>query len=244
MRTISKGFLLLFLSLGALFYSAAAYAETKTELDSRVAEAKKVLQEIMTAPDQSIPEELLAKCKAIAIYPTVLKAGFIFGGRFGKGVVLRRNEETGQWGLPAFSTIGGGSWGLQIGADATDLIFVVMSDRGLDGLLQSHFTMGADVGVAGGPMGRSSEVATDLTLKSGILSYSRSRGLFAGMALQGAVLTEDNNSNGVYYGKPVTSRDILFGKDVEAQDSSKNLVESLNEYSSRWSRRVKTAKTA
>ena len=241
MQKHSRGLLLLVLSIGLFCASSVAYADTKPQLDARVAEAKKVLSEIMATPDRSIPEELLAKCKAIAVYPTVLKAGFIFGGRFGKGVVLRHNEATGQWGPAAFSTIAGGSWGLQIGVDATDLVLVVMNDRGLDGLLQSHFTMGTDVGVAAGPVGRSSEAATDLTLTSGILSYSRSRGLFAGMALQGAVLTEDNNSNGVYYGKSFTSRDILFGKDVPVEASLKDLVDSLNEYSSRWSKRVKTA---
>ena len=238
MRKHSKGLLLLILSFGLCGVSVTAYADTKPELDARVAEARKVLSEIMATPDRSIPEELLAKCKAIAVYPTVLKAGFIFGGRFGKGVVLRHNEATGQWGPVAFSTIAGGSWGLQIGANATDLVLVVMNDRGLDGLLQSHFAMGTDAGVAAGPVGRSSEAATDLTLTSGILSYSRSRGLFAGMALQGAILTEDNNFNSVYYGRSIASRDILFGTGTEIQVSSKDLVESLNEYSSRWAKRV------
>ncbi len=237
-----KGLVSLTAAAAFLFASAISYAETKPQLDTRVLQAKAVMAEIMSTPDQSIPEELLAKCKAVAIYPSVLKAGFIFGGRFGKGVVLRRNEATGAWGPVAFSTIGGGSWGLQIGADATDLVLVIMNQRGLDGLLQSNFSMGADVGVAAGPIGRSSEAATDLTLTSGILSYSRSRGLFAGMAIQGAVLTEDNNSNGVYYGKLITSQDILFGTGVEVQPSSKDLLGNLNEYSSRWAKRLKEKK--
>ena len=242
MRKKIKGFVLLGALMTLLVPAEPLHADAKPELESRILEAKKVMNEIMVTPDQSIPEELLAKCKAIAIYPSVLKAGFIFGGRFGKGVVLRRNEATGQWGPVAFSTIGGGSWGLQIGADATDLVLVIMNSRGLDGLLQSNFTMGADVGVAAGPVGRSSEAATDLTLQSGVLSYSRSRGLFAGMAVQGAVLTEDNNSNSAYYGKPVTSREILFGTGVDIQPSSKDLLESLNEYSSRWAKRLDAKK--
>lgn len=232
------GFVLLAALMTTLISVQSLYADSKPVLESRILEAKKVMNEIMVTPDQSIPEELLAKCKAIVIYPSVLKAGFIFGGRFGKGVVLRRNEATGQWGPVAFSTIGGGSWGLQIGADATDLILVVMNDRGLEGLLQSNFTMGTDVGVAAGPVGRSTEAATDLTLTSGILSYSRSRGLFAGMAIQGAVLTEDNNSNSAYYGKSITSREILFGTGVNIPPSSKDLLENLNEYSSRWAKRL------
>lgn len=244
MKKNLKGFVSFISFAAMLLLSGTIYADPKLELDARILEAKRVMAEIMVIPDQSIPEELLAKCKAIAIYPSVLKAGFIFGGRFGKGVVLRRNEATGQWGPAAFSTIGGGSWGLQIGADATDLILVVLNDRGLEGLLQSNFTMGTDVGVAAGPIGRSTEAATDLTLISGIISYSRSRGLFAGMTIQGAVLTEDNNSNSVYYGKPITSREILFGTGVEIQPSSKDLLESLNEYSTRWDKRLEAKKAA
>src|SRR3989338_5506970 len=140
------------------------------------------MNEIMMAPDQSIPEELLAKCKAIAIYPSVLKGSFIFGARFGRGVVLKRDEQTGKWGPVAFSTIGGGSWGLQIGGQATDLILVIMNERGMTGLLSNNFTLGADASVAAGPVGRQTEAGTDLTLSSGILAYSRNRGLFAGVS--------------------------------------------------------------
>ncbi len=209
-----------------------------SDLDYRIQEAKTVLSEIMAAPDQSIPEELLAKCKAIAIYPSVLKGGFIFGARYGRGVVLKRDEQTGQWGPVAFSTIGGGSWGLQIGGQATDLILVVMNERGMSGLLSNNVTLGGDASVAAGPVGRNSEAATDLSLRAGIISYSRTRGLFAGMALDGAVLTQDNNSNTQYYGKYVTSRDILLGNAVQIQPSSKPLVDALSEYSSRWGKRI------
>ena len=214
-----------------------AQADSPAQLDARIHEAKQVLDEIMVSPDQSIPEELFAKCKAIAIYPNVLKGGFIFGARFGKGVVLAK-DANGQWGPVAFSTIGGGSWGLQIGGQLTDLIFVVMNERGLNGLLSSNFTLGADASVAAGPVGRTSQAATDLSLRAGILSYSRSRGLFGGVALDGAVVTQDNNSNTAYYGKYVTSRDILTGGAVTAQPSSKELVGALSEYSMRWSKRI------
>ncbi len=218
-----------------------SYAENST-LDLRIGDARQVMVEVMVTPDQSIPEELLAKCKAIAIYPSVLKAGFIIGGRFGKGVVLKKDEKTGKWGPVAFSTIGGGSWGLQIGGSATDLILVIMNERGLNGLLSNNFTLGADAAVAAGPVGRNSEAATDLTLRAGIISYSRSRGLFAGMALDGAVMTQDNNSNSAYYGKTVTSRDILLSNAVQIQPSSKELAQALDEYSSRWAKRIGTAK--
>jgi lipid-binding SYLF domain-containing protein len=213
-----------------------SFAQNAPDLDARIHEANQVLGEIMMSPDQSIPEELLAKCKAIAIYPNVVKGGFIFGARFGRGVVLAKDDK-GQWGPVAFSTIGGGSWGLQIGGQMTDLVFVVMNDRGLEGLLSSNFTMGADASVAAGPVGRYSQAATDLSLRAGILSYSRSRGLFGGLALDGAVVTQDNNSNSAYYGKYVTGRDILTGKAVTPQASSIELINSLSEYATRWDKR-------
>ena len=224
---------------GMMFcFAGSVVAYASSELDGRIYEAKQVLAEIMASPDDSIPEELLAKCKAIAIYPNVLKGGFIFGARFGKGVVLTKDEKTGQWGPLAFSTIGGGSWGLQIGGQMTDLIFVVMNERGMSGLLSSKFTMGADASVAAGPVGRNTQAATDLSLRAGILSYSRSRGLFGGLALDGSVVTQDNNSNSLYYGKSVTSTDILMGNAVTVQPSSKELVDSLNEFSTHWSKRL------
>ncbi len=220
--------------------SASAEASARPDLDDRIWNATQVLNEIMLSPDQSIPEEMLSKCQAIAIYPRVLKGGFIFGARFGKGVVLKKDEK-GNWGPVAFSTIGGGSWGLQIGGSATDLILVVMNERGMKSLLQNNFTLGADAQVAAGPVGRDSQASTDLYLKASVLSYSRSQGLFAGIALDGAVLTQDNNSNSAYYGKPVTSRDILMQSAVKIQPSSQLLVDKLAEYSARWTKR-ETAK--
>ena len=228
------------LAFSFLFSLAAPQVSyANTELDRRIWDANQVLKEVMMAPEHSIPEELLAKCQAIAIYPSVLKGGFIIGARFGKGVVLKK-DDSGKWGPVAFSTLGGGSIGFQIGGSATDLILVVMNERGVHGLLSNNFTLGADANLAAGPIGRSSEAATDLSLKAGILSYSRSRGLFAGVALDGAVLTQDNNSNSLYYGKPVTGADILLGDAVEPKESSKELIASLNEYSQRWGKRLET----
>lgn len=224
------------------FLTAPSFAEPRPDLDGRIWEAKEVMKEIMMAPDQSIPEELLAKCKAIAIYPNVLKGGFIFSARWGRGVVLKRDEATGKWGPVAFSTIGGGGWGLQIGGSATDLILVILNERGMMGLLSNNFTLGAGADVAAGPLGRASEASTDLTLRAGILSYSRTRGLFAGVALDGAVLTQDNNSNTAYYGKYVTSRDILLGNAVTIQPSSQALVDALTEYSLLWGKRIEGKK--
>ncbi|MBI3315832.1 MAG: lipid-binding SYLF domain-containing protein, partial [Candidatus Omnitrophica bacterium] len=207
-------------------------------LDQRVREAHLAVDKMMSAPDQSIPEELLAKCKAVAIYPSVLKGGFVFGARFGQGVVLKRDEQTGAWGPAAFSTIGGGSWGVQIGVQASDLVLVIMNDRGLEGFLSSRFVLGTDASVAAGPVGRDTQVATDLFLQSGILSYSRSRGLFAGVVLDGSWVTQDNDSNSKYYGKKVTSRDILNGHAVDFHPAAKALAGALDEYSSRWDKRI------
>ncbi len=222
----------------AAFFIVLPSVYAESDLDSRIHEAKQVLSEIMISPDQSIPEEMLAKCKAIAIYPNVIKGGFIIGARFGKGVVLAKDGK-GKWGPAAFSTIAGGSWGLQIGGQMTDLIFVVMNERGLDGLLSSNFTLGADASVAAGPVGRYSQAATDLSFRAGILSYSRTRGLFGGVALDGAVVTQDNNSNSRYYGKYATSRDILMGNAVNIQPSSKELVDALDEFSAKWKEKVR-----
>lgn len=216
------------------FGSTVAYADSVATLENRLWEAGQVLDEIMISPDQSIPEELLAKCKAIAIYPSVLKGGFILGARYGKGVVVKKDEVTGQWGAPAFSTIGGGSYGLQIGGSSTDLILVIMNERGMRSLLENNFKMGADAAAVAGPVGRTSEASTDLYMKAGMYAYSRSKGLFAGVALDGAVLTQDNDSNSLYYERSLTSRDILLGKSVQPKASSKELLRKLTEYSKRW----------
>ena len=229
--------------LMTVFFLAGATplrADDPVTLDARIQQARLVLGEIMVSPDQSIPEELLSKCKAIAIYPSVLKGAFIFGARWGKGVVLAKGAD-GKWGPVAFSTIGGINWGLQIGGQANDVILVVMNDRGLNGLLSSRCTLGVDASAAAGPVGRYSEVSTDLSLQAGILSYSRSRGLFAGVALDGAILTQDNNSNTAYYGKSLTSHDVLTGGAVQIKESSQGLVNSLNDFSGRWTEKVKKA---
>lgn len=217
--------------LALSFICAEVHAGTP-DLDRRIWEANQVLKEALASPDRSIPDDLLAKCQGIAIYPNVIRGGFIFGMRFGSGVVLSKDPATGQWGPVSFSSIGGGNFGLQIGAQATDLILVIMNERGMHGVLSNQFTLGADASVAAGPLGRHSEAATDLTLSAGIVSYSRSRGLFAGIAIDGAILGQDNKANYEYYGKPVNAKDILLGAAVEIKESSQPLVDTLNQYSS------------
>lgn len=201
--------------------------------DRTINESREILKRLLTSPDQSIPVELLAKCKAIAIYPSVLRAGFLAGARYGHGVVLRRDKGTGQWGPVAFSKVAGVSAGLQVGIQATDLILVVMNNQGLESLLGTRFALGAGIGASVGPVGRNTEVATDLALKAGILAYSQSRGLFGGLMVDGTVVMPDDGANAAYYGKPVSSKEILFGT-IPVQPSSQELVADLQRYSSYW----------
>ena len=229
------------LLLPGLFFASFSYAENAQQ-ERVIGQAKQVLTEMMVTPDQSIPEELLAKCKAIAIYPFVLKGGFLIGGRYGKGVVLKRDKKTGEWGPVTFSTIAGVSAGLQAGIQATDLVLILLNNKGLESLLSSKFTLGGDIAISVGPIGRTSEISTDFFLRSMILSYSRSRGLFAGVAFNGAIVAPDNAANSAYYGKAMTSNDILINGSVPIKASSKELVDTLNLYSARWQKRESNKK--
>jgi lipid-binding SYLF domain-containing protein len=177
------------------------------EATRRSKDAAAVYSEIMGAPDSGIPKELVEKAQAIAVFPGVLKAAFIFGGREGKGVISRRTA--GGWTSPAFFNLGGGSFGAQIGADKTDYVLLIMDDKGLNGLLSDKVQLGGDVGVAAGPVGREASAETDVELKAEILTYSRSRGVFAGVALDGTAITPDNNLNEAFYG--MKAREILSG---------------------------------
>jgi lipid-binding SYLF domain-containing protein len=163
-------------------------------------DAARVFKEIMGTKDKSIPKELLDKAEAVAVFPGVIKAAFIIGGRGGQGVISRRIP--GGWSAPAFFNLGGGSFGAQIGATKTDYVLLIMNEAGVKGLLEDKFEIGGEVGVAAGPVGREAAASTTPTLDAGILSYSRSKGLFAGVALKGAVISPDNDLNrAVYEGK-------------------------------------------
>jgi lipid-binding SYLF domain-containing protein len=177
------------------------------EATRRSNDAANVFNEIMGAADNAIPKELVDKAQAIAVFPSVLKAAFIFGGREGKGVISRRTAQG--WTAPAFFNLGGGSFGAQIGANKTDYVLLVMNEAGLNGLLGDKFAIGGEVGVAAGPIGREASAATDAQLKAEILTYSRSKGLFAGVDLSGTAITPDNNLNEAFYG--VKARDVLSG---------------------------------
>jgi lipid-binding SYLF domain-containing protein len=174
----------------------------------RADNAVRVLSEILAIPEESIPERLLREAEAIAVMPDVVKAGLVFGGRGGKGLMAVRGSD-GTWSNPTFITLGGGSFGFQAGVQSADVVLVFRNRRGVDNIVNGKFTLGADASVAAGPVGRSAQASTDGQLKAEIYSYSRARGLFAGIALDGAVIAIDNRANRRVYGRDVTARMIL-----------------------------------
>ena len=221
---------LLVLSVFTLQIHSARAAEAEKEA-VRVKDAREVMEEIMQIPENAIPPSLLADAQAIAIVPNVIKAGFIVGGRFGQGVVMVRDQKTHVWSDPVFLTLAGGSFGWQIGAQSADVILVFKNRRGLNNLVNGKFTLGADASVAAGPVGRNAAAATDVQMKSEIYSYSRSRGLFAGLALDGSVLNIDHDADAAYYGKPgITASDIFEGKAPTHPAEIKALREVIAKY--------------
>jgi len=184
--------------------------DAKTTEIERAQDAVRVLTEVMAAPDHRIPGNLLRNAEAIAVIPNVVKASFVVGGRRGRGLVSVRAAD-GSWSNPSFLTLTGGSIGFQIGVQSTDVVLVFRSKRGVDGIVNGKFTLGADAAVAAGPVGRNAQALTDGQLKAEIYSYSRSRGLFAGVALDGTVLAIDHRSNRAIYGQKITPRRIFEG---------------------------------
>jgi SH3 domain-containing YSC84-like protein 1 len=199
-------FLLAMLSLGTLCWAGSA-REDATE---RLGNATTVLHEIMGMPDKGIPEEVLEHAKCIAVVPHMVKGGFIFGGKAGKGVATCRTANG--WSAPAFITISGGNWGLQIGVEAVDLVMVIQNEKGMQRLLSSNFHVGADASAAAGPVGRHAEAGTDWKMDTEILTYSRAKGVFAGLTLEGASIRQDSDSRHAMYGNKVTTRALLLGK--------------------------------
>jgi SH3 domain-containing YSC84-like protein 1 len=169
-----------------------------------------VLHSIMATPDKGIPEEVLTGAKCVLVVPDLVKGGFVFGGKHGRGVATCRTENG--WSAPAFVSIGGGSWGLQIGIEDVDLVMLVMNDRGLQHLLSSKFELTGEGSVAAGPVGRHASAGTDWKMNTELLTYSRSKGVFAGLTLEGAVVEQDNDSTHAIYGRHMTFRNILSGR--------------------------------
>jgi SH3 domain-containing YSC84-like protein 1 len=202
-------------------------ASTTTE---RLDESGIVLKEILSAPDESIPQDLLDQAHCVVIVPSLKKGAFVVGAKYGRGFTVCRHEDGRGWGAPAAVRVEGGSFGFQIGASETDLVLLVMNKRGMDKLLESKFTLGGAAEVAAGPVGRGSTAQTDAKMTAKILSYSRSRGVFAGISLQGATLREDLEDNEQLYGRKYTNRSILVD-DVPVPAVESELVSVLNRYS-------------
>jgi lipid-binding SYLF domain-containing protein len=194
------------LSLGSLCWAGSAREDATERLEN----SKQVLHEIMGMPDKGIPEEVLEHAKCIAVVPHMVKGGFVFGGKGGKGVATCRTANG--WSAPAFITISGGSWGLQIGVQAVDLVMIIQNEKGMQKLLESNFHVGADASAAAGPVGRHAEAGTDWKMDTEILTYSRAKGVFAGLTLEGASIRQDSDSRHAIYGRKVTTRALLLGK--------------------------------
>jgi lipid-binding SYLF domain-containing protein len=206
-----KKFLLLTLVVSLVSYSLAADEETKgTKAADRAQAAADVLNEIQAAPDKGIPEEVLRSADCVAVVPSMLKGGFMVGAKYGRGLASCRTEKG--WSAPAFFLVTGGSFGFQIGGQAVDLVMLIMNKDGMKHLLSSQFALGADASVAAGPVGRHAEGNTDWKLRAEVLTYSRARGLFAGVSLNGAVIKQDKDSTREFYGRMVPFRTSLIGE--------------------------------
>lgn len=222
----------------ALAVGAVAQAQAKKNIKDQISQsqkAAKVFREIMNTPDKGIPQELLENAECIAVFPSVLKAGFIFGGRGGRGVASCRMAAG--WSAPAYFNLGGGSFGLQIGASSTDFVMLFMTKDGLNSLLSDGFTLGGDASVAAGPVGRQAGAETDLKLNAQILSYSRSKGLFAGLELKGVVIKPDKDDMRDVYGEGTTAREVLKENKVTAPASIRAFPVTLGRFSSRMAKK-------
>jgi len=218
-----------FLLLALLAVSLPAAAR---EDDERARNAERVLAEIMQAPDKRVPSDLLGSAEAIAVIPDVVKAGLVLGGRHGKGLLSVRSPD-GTWSNPTFIALTGGSIGFQAGVQSTDVVLVFRTRRGVDSVVNGKFTLGADASVAAGPVGRTAAASTDAQLRAEIYSYSRARGLFAGIALDGAVLAIDHDTNQLAYGRAVTPRRILEGGAAPQTDELVAFRDALEETTAR-----------
>ncbi len=193
----------------ALGIVAGPLAQDNRKEPERLRDAITVLDEVMAADDKAVPRKILEAAEAIAVFPSLLKGGFIVGAQRGHGAMSVRDPQTGAWSSPAFLTITGGSFGLQIGAQAVDLILVVQNRRGLDQLLKNQFKIGADAAVAAGPIGRDASASTDIQMRAQILSYSRTRGIFAGITLNGSTIRQDRDANERFYGVAYRTTQIV-----------------------------------
>jgi lipid-binding SYLF domain-containing protein len=211
---------------------AVAIPQDTSEVADRVVRSAVVLKEIIDTPDKSIPQDLLDKSACVAVIPGMKKGAFFFGANYGKGVISCRTDNgEGPWSAPSMLLMSGGSFGLQIGAQATDLVLVVMNISGLESLLDSKFTLGGDASVAAGPVGRNAAAKTDALMGAKILAYSRSKGAFAGLSLNGEVVRADKDANFVLYKKQITPREVLFHRLADVPRDVKIFTDELTRIS-------------
>jgi lipid-binding SYLF domain-containing protein len=211
-----------------VFAAALPFAQAGQVEDERAGDAARVLGEILRIPEDRIPDKLLADAQAIAVIPNVVKVSFVAGGRRGRGLIAVRGPD-GTWSNPSFITLTGGSFGFQAGVQSADIVLVFRTSRGVDSIVNGKFTLGADASVAAGPVGRSAQASTDEQLKASIYSYSRARGLFAGVALDGTRLAIDNKSNQRVYGSGNTARAIFEGRAGSGSDATVAFRDKLEE---------------
>src|ERR1700737_1927643 len=206
-----------------------AGASDQSKDDDRLRNCGTVLNEILSVPD-NIPQDLLDKADCVVVFPSVLKVAFIVGGSYGRGAMSCRKGEgfRGPWGAPTMMALEGGSFGFQIGGEATDFVLLVMNERGASGILASKVKLGGEASVAAGPVGRDASADTDATLRAEILSYSRARGLFAGVSLEGSTIRPDNSDNRRIYGKKIPARDIVLSGTVPVPPAAEQLISTLD----------------
>jgi SH3 domain-containing YSC84-like protein 1 len=234
MKSATRKYLVVTATVFALILTTSAWAADDTsskddqpDVVKRIDNAGNVLSEIMSTPDKAIPDKVLSDARCIVIIPSMIKIAVGFGGSHGKGIATCRTDRG--WSAPAPVTITGGSWGLQLGGQAIDLVMLVMNQRGLDSLLSSKFKLGADASAAAGPVGREAGADTDWKMKAEVLSYSRARGIFAGVDLNGSAITQDKDETRILYGKMAPFKDILAG-DVPAPHSAHHFLATVAKY--------------
>ncbi len=214
------------LMLLAFLGNVAFAASTREDSTKRLQMASEVMQQILAAPDKGIPDEVLEGSKCIAVVPHLIKGGLVFGAKHGRGVATCRTAQG--WSAPAFISVGGGSWGLQIGAESVDLVMIIMNEKGMEQLLSSKFQISGEGSAAAGPVGRHASAGTDWKLDSQMLTYSRAKGAFAGLTLEGAEIQADDDSTKAIYGKDVSFRNILAGK-VQTPEVARAFVRTISD---------------
>jgi SH3 domain-containing YSC84-like protein 1 len=222
---MKKALSVLLVGFMGLFATFAWAGSAREDSVARLQSSVDVLHSIMATPDKGIPEEVLSNAKCILVVPDLIKGGFIFGGKHGRGIASCRTAEG--WSAPAFVSVGGGSWGLQIGVEGVDLVMLVMNEQGFQHLLSSKFALTGEGSVAAGPVGRHASAGTDWKMNTEVLTYSRSKGMFAGLTLEGAVIQQDDDSTRAIYGKHMMFRRILSGK-VSTPESAEAFVKAVS----------------